>query len=603
MVDVRDLTVVIARSAAEVVSEVSFAIEKGSILGLVGESGSGKTTMALALMNFARRGLKVSKGSVRFGGKDVLDISGRELQSLRGSEISYVAQDPSSALNPALRVRTQIEEVIEAHQGASDQAQVRDRVGELLAEVGLDKIPQVLDRFPHQLSGGQQQRVVLAMAFACKPRLIVLDEPTTGLDVTTQKLVLQTLRELCVSYDCSAVYISHDLAVVATVADHLAVAYAGQIVEFGDTPQVFSDPQHPYTRSLLSAIPSVRKRSLVVGLPGESPRPGSKPEGCYFAARCPSAEPACALTAPQTLMIADDDSRWVRCRRASEDGWSDTRSEERTSHLEVCGVRPDPPLSTVAEGREALTVAGLSASYGKREVIHDVSIEVTSGRCLAVVGESGSGKTTLAMCIAGLHREWTGDVLLNGTSIPHEARRRSKATLSAVQLVFQNPYAALNPRKQVSEIIGRPLRSLGIETGPGSRDLRVAEVMQECLIPEKLARSYPAELSGGERQRVAIARALVSRPSVLICDEITSALDVSVQATVVDLLLRLRDRQGLGILFVTHDLALVRSIADSVAVMRDGEVVENGSADSVFGSAADSYTRQLLADTPSVREA
>jgi len=246
---------------------------------------------------------------------------------------------------------------------------------------------------------------------------------------------------------------------------------------------------------------------------------------------------------------------------------------------------------------------GLSAAYGQHEVIHDVSIDVSSGRCLAVVGESGSGKTTLAMCIAGLHREWTGDLRLNGTSMPHEARQRSRAMLATVQLVFQNPYAALNPRKQVSEIIGQPLRSLRIETDSGLRNLRVAEVMNDCLIPEKLARSYPAELSGGERQRVAIARALVSRPSILICDEITSALDVSVQATVVDLLLRLRESKGLGILFVTHDLALVRSIADSVAVMRDGKVVENGSADSVFGSATDSYTRQLLADTPSVRGA
>ncbi len=580
------LKVVMAGSAADVVDDVSFTVVAGEVLGLVGESGSGKTTVALALMGYARRGLTIAGGSVSLEGQEVIGRSAAELRSLRGASVAYVAQDPTSALNPALKVGTQLREIFAAHPGEQAGGSVDDRIGELLLEVRLDQVSRALESYPHQLSGGQQQRVMLAMAFACRPKLIVLDEPTTGLDVTTQRHVLDSIRGLCRIYRVGAVYVSHDLAVVADIANTIGVMYAGRLVEFGPAARVFRAPAHPYTRGLLRAIPSPTRAHVLEGMEGQPPRPGARPSGCFFAARCEFAEDACQTEFPARNDL-DGAGHWARCIRAAE-----------VSQLPALGelpLREHAPL--VETDRPLLRIEGLDATYVDKPVLYDVSVEVRPQRCLAVVGESGAGKTTLARCIVGLHSSWTGTIEFDGQPLAHDRRKRPRDVIRSLQYVFQNPYTSLNPRKTVGRLVEQPLREL-FDLRRAERDSRVVAALEDAALNAEYLNRYPDQLSGGERQRVAIARALVSEPKLLVCDEVTSALDVSVQAAIVELLHRLKSERGLTLVLITHNLALVRSLADDVVILRDGRVVEQGQA--VLDSPQTDYSAQLLADAPSL---
>jgi peptide/nickel transport system ATP-binding protein len=586
-VTVRDLRIT-TTSGVEVVHDVSFEIHPGEVLGVVGESGSGKTTVGLSLLGHARRGLKIAGGTILLGEQDIRAMNDGELRRLRGSLVSYVPQDPASSLNPALRIGTQIREVLEAH-GSTDDKENAARIAEMMREVALSDDPAYLKRYPHQLSGGQQQRVGLAMAFANRPRLIVLDEPTTGLDVTTQSTVLATVRKLSQIHDVAALYVTHDLAVVAAVATRVAVMYAGRIVELGPADRLFDSSGHPYTRRLVGAIPRLTGGRSLVGIPGHAPSPGKRPPGCPFAPRCRLRIDECDDRVPDMLALAPDHES--RCIRAVE--VVDYKQDEYGDPVALPEPETDKPV---------LTIENVVGFYGPIEVLHSINLTLEQGEVLAVVGESGSGKTTTARAIAGLHHDWTGSIRLGENELAKSARARSTDIRRQIQYIFQNPYGSLNPRKTIGESVGQPLGVFDIASGRKAETM-VGEMLEQVSLSASYARRYPDQCSGGERQRVAIARALISKPSILICDEITSALDVSVQAAIVELLGELQRELGLSMVFVTHNLPLVRSIAQRVAVLADGSIVEYGETAKILANPNQEYTRHLISDTPSLETA
>lgn len=577
---VSGLRVSLMGTDVDVVDEITFSVGQGEVLSLVGESGSGKTTVALALLGYARRGLQITSGRVEVDGDNVLSLRGRELRSMRGSRISYVPQDPASALSPGMRIGAQLREVLLAHR--SMVGDVEERIEELLEEVSLDSTPEVLRRYPHQLSGGQQQRVAIAMAFACRPSLIVLDEPTTGLDVSTQRHILETVRSVASAYGVAAVYVSHDLAVVGDLATRVAVMYAGRIMELGSTEALFRRPLHPYTGGLLAAVPSKTKAETLVGIEGQPPHPTRRPPGCEYEPRCPISIPEC-LNEIEPTVLSD---RLVRCLRA-EEARQEAAPSFRTRAIDAPPVGRGPELS----------VRAVSASYGASRVLHDVSLTIQSDQCVAVVGESGSGKTTLARSIVGLHSEWEGEITFGDSVLAGGATTRPKSTLREIQYIFQSPYSSLNPTKTVGQILEQPLQHY-FELPKSEMFSRVQSVLSDVSLDRDMMERYPGELSGGQRQRVAIARALIVEPRLLVCDEVTSALDVSVQAIVVELIRNLQVKRNLSILFITHDLALVRSVAQTCIVMAAGRVVEGGLTREVLDSPREAYTAKLMDDVP-----
>jgi peptide/nickel transport system ATP-binding protein len=578
---VNELHVTLTGRPIDVVAEVSFRLDPGEILGLVGESGSGKTTAALAILGYARPGLSIVGGSVTTSGKEVLGRSQSQLRELRGKVLTYVPQDPSSSLNPAMRIGRQLMDVLSEHGFGSGAAERRSRMQEMMQEVSLPSDEAFLFRYPHELSGGQQQRVAIAMAFACRPRVAVLDEPTTGLDVTTQASVLNTVRHLSETHRTAAVYVSHDLAVVAELSNRIAVMYAGRLIEQGPTAEITNAPVHPYTRKLIEAIPDPKQRHDLGGIPGQVAPLGSRVPGCSFASRCEFAEEACRTGTILEEQIGPGHS--VRCRR-----WKTVAAKPRPA------VKRHAPNLREVLGEELLRIEGLAAWYGKNEVLHGATLSIRKGKCLALVGESGSGKTTLARAISGLHQQARGEVRLNGEIVPWGLRRRSPELLRAIQYIFQNPYSSLNPRKNVRELLKQPLRQFGSDWG----EERVSTLLGQVSLSSRHAGRYSSQLSGGERQRVAIARALAVSPQLLICDEITSALDVSVQASILSLLARLHAETSLTVLFVTHNLAIVRAVADDVVVLNNGVIVEAGPVDELLDNPKDAYTQALLRDTP-----
>jgi peptide/nickel transport system ATP-binding protein len=581
--EVESLRVDLKHTPVDVVADVSFRVQAGEILGLVGESGSGKTTVALALLGYARRGLQIAGGAVRLDGREILSMSEKDLASLRGAEISYVPQDPASALNPILRVGAQLREALHVHPSITDN--IDQRIEEVLEEVKLDPGSDLLKRYPHQLSGGQQQRVSLAMAFACRPRLIILDEPTTGLDVTTQRHVLNTIRRLCHEYGVAAVYVSHDLAVVRELVQSVVVMYAGRQIEVGSTKAIFEAPAHPYTIRLLRAAPSVERAETLEGIEGQPPRPGQRPVGCSFAARCSIVTDECLRSQPPNVLLRDN-AHTARCFRAAE-----RVNFPRTSQVARVGSR------ATLRADESLVVSVLTANYGRTEVVHSVDFEVGPGQALAIVGESGSGKTTLARCLVGMHASWTGDVTFQGQKLEKSVRDRPASIQRAIQYIFQNPYTSLNPRKTIGQLIAQPFEHF-VHHSNVEVDERVVKVLEDVSLSSRFLHHYPDQLSGGERQRVAIARALIVEPSLLVCDEVTSALDVSAQAVIVELLRELQREHNLMILFITHNLALVRSIGQRVVVLSEGRVVESGLVDEVLERPKDPYTIRLMEDVP-----
>jgi len=584
LVEMRDVRVE-SPSGEPILEGVSLSLAAGEILGVVGESGSGKTTAALTLLGYTQGGARITGGSVTIAGEEVQVTSERAARQMRGRLVSYVPQNPGTALNPSMRIGEAIGQMITAHR---DENPPEGVISAALANVHLPGTNQFQRRYPHQLSGGQQQRVCISVAVVCEPPLVVLDEPTTGLDVVTQSRIIAELLRLRKEQGISMIYVSHDLAVVAQIATRIAVMYAGRIIEEGPASEILRRPRHPYTTGLLSSIPDHMHPRVLTPMPGVAVGIGERPAGCSFAPRCSLRIDACEQAVPDLRPVGPD--RFARCLRAEE------------------VLPPDRPILAFDRRRQdgdqiALTVSNLRAEHRSRHetvvAAEDVSFRIERGSCVALVGESGSGKTTIARTIVGLHPIAGGEIRLGDERLNPTIRRRSADQRRRIQIIFQNPADALNPRHTVRSSIARPaslLRGLSMREANAEVD-RLLELVR---LPRRAAERYPIELSGGERQRVGIARALAAKPEVVVCDEVTSALDVSVQAAVLKLLDDLRNDLGLGLLFITHDLGVVATIADYVLVLEHGHVCEAGPVQTVLTKPEQPYARRLLGAAPSI---
>jgi peptide/nickel transport system ATP-binding protein len=555
-----------------VLDGLDLEVPAGSLTAVLGPSGCGKTTLLRLLGGFER----ADAGSVRLGAKVLCDESTHLAPERR--EIGFVPQE--GALFPHLDVAANV------GFGLARAERRGGRVEELLSLVDLDGLGR---RLPHQLSGGQQQRVTIAMACVCEPPVAVLDEPTTGLDVLTQDRILFELDRLRSEQGMAMVYVSHDLAVVSRMADRIVVMYAGRVVENARAAEVIERPRHPYTRALVAAIPDFRHPRSLRGIPGVSVGVGEWPRGCAFAARCDHAGEQCSEAVPALAEAAP--GHVVRCCRTSALAPVARPADGLRAHAPAASERP------------LLEVTSLEARYRSgragRPAVAGVSFAIEPGRCVALVGESGSGKTTIGRCLAGLHTPSAGSIAFAGAALAGHAGARPLDVRRRIQIVFQNPFESLNPRHQVKRSIARPLRVLcGLSRR--TADERVGQLLERVRLPKRIGDRFPVELSGGERQRVAIARALAAEPELLICDEVTSALDVSVQAAVLELLQELQRELGLSMLFITHNLGVVACVADSVLVMDKGELCESGQVAAVLEHPSHEYTRRLLAAAPTL---
>lgn len=585
VLSVRNLRVVADDSGESIVDGISLDLRPGELIGIVGESGSGKTTTVLSMLGHAARGTSIVTGSVDVAGESVLDLKPNDLRRFRGGTISYVAQNAGRALNPAYRIGRSLADIVQ-----TDGAHRQTRIDDALAAVDLPGSTEFLRRLPHQLSGGQQQRVIIAMALSGEPKVVVMDEPTTGLDVVTQAAVIGEIHRIRAIRDIAIVYVSHDLAVVSQLADRVAVMYAGRVVEEGRASTVLANPAHPYTRGLVQSTPDHTRPSRLDPMAGAAVGVEDRPPGCAFAPRCPQQSTACLDAQPPTRANAPE--RTVECFHAEQ-----TPPPSPREPLEPLEVRSATPL---------LEVRGLSASHRNRGQVvvaaSDIDIELRKGECVALVGESGSGKTTISRSIIGLKVPDGGTIRFKDEDVPPAARRRTLQQRQGIQYVFQDPYDSLNPRRRVGDELVRTIHVLGTHTRRDAR-AEARRLLALVRLPESLERRYPHQLSGGERQRVAIARALASDPEVLICDEITSALDVSVQAAILELLAELRRELGLSMLLITHDLGVVSVSADRVLVLRDGEICESGDVRDVLSAPQNTYTKKLIAAAPTLMDA
>jgi peptide/nickel transport system ATP-binding protein len=585
---VEGLRIDLVSSGLPVVEDISFTVGPGETLALVGESGSGKTTTALALLGFARPGLRIEAGEIAIGGQTLPLDDERAARGLRGRLVSHVPQEPGASLNPSLRIGDALRDVLRAH--LPDEP-LEGGVVQALRRVNLPATPEFLHRYPHQLSGGQQQRVMIAMALSCRPRLLVLDEPTTGLDVVTQAHILSEIKLLHAQHQVSMVYVSHDLAVVSQVADRIGVMYGGRIVEEGPTETVLRDPRHPYTRGLIGAVPDHLAARRLHGIPGVAVSVTDRPAGCAYAPRCPLRTPRSEVEQPPLEEISP--GHLVRCFE-----WRRVAALEAVGEVRELAPRTEEPALLRVEELEA----GHRSHRDRVVAAAGISFELASGECLGLVGESGSGKTTIARCVVGLHQPSGGRILLGGDLLAARARDRTREQRRRCQIVFQNPYESLNPLRRVGDQVAHAARVL---RGLGPRDARAEtlRLLELVRLPARTADRFPRELSGGERQRIAIARAAVAQPDVIVCDEITSALDVSVQAAVIELLADLRESFGVSLLFITHDLGVVASIADRVLVLDRGRICEEGPIEQVFRSPTHPRSRELLDAAPRLASA
>ncbi len=580
----------------QVLRGVSFSIAPGEAYGLVGESGCGKSTAAFAAMRYLPRNGKITNGSILFEGKDIVDINDDEVAKLRRSAISMVYQNPATALNPTIRIGKQIAEVFELNGISSADAM-------MMAEQALTKVQiadpaRVMRRYAHQLSGGMAQRVVIAMALASNPRLLVMDEPTTGLDATVEAEVLDLVRELRRDTGTAVLFISHNLGVIRNMCDRVGVLYAGALVEQGATSELFSNPSHPYTVGLLRCIPRGglhKSTDRLDTIPGTPPALGTNFDGCVFAARCSLADDKCRTQLPE--MVTINGSHVARCFHSDTAG-SMARSIEQIEYT------PQSTGHKAQVGETLLNISHLSKVFNqdghKVRVINDVSLTLGVGETLGLVGESGSGKTTIAKLVLGLTPpEEGGVVTLDGKGLAKTLNRRDVADVGAMQIVFQNPDQALNRRHSVTRIVSRAVERLR-KFSLTAAIARAHELLSGMRVDASLHSVRPVHLSGGLKPRVAIARAFAGAPQIVVCDEPTSALDVSVQAAILNLLVDLQKKDQTSFIFISHDLGVVRYISDKIAVLYLGRVVEFGTSQRVFSGPFHPYTEALLSSVPNI---
>jgi peptide/nickel transport system ATP-binding protein len=586
-----DVAYRIRGTARKVLRGLSFHIERGEAYGLVGESGCGKSTAAFAAVRYLPRNGEVAAGRIEVNGQDLMSMGARELRSLRQTTVAMVYQDPSRALNPSMRIGRQIAEIFEL--GGLARGQAMSRSAEMLDRVRISDPQRVMERYPHQLSGGMQQRVAIAMALARNPALLILDEPTTGLDVTVEAEVLDLIEKLRFEFDTAILFISHNLAIVARLCERTGVLYAGRLVEEGPTLRLFESPRHPYTVGLLRCLPRPERRKSVARLdtiPGFPPAPGAAPPGCIFTARCALATERCRLEEPALIDIG---GRFSRCH-----------------YHALAGDLPriEPALAAApAEATAAgpiLRIENLSKTYRVGDhalaALRDVSLDLLQGETLGLVGESGSGKTTLARSLLGLTAaDPQSRISMNGRTLPSRIGGRAPEDVKALQIVFQNPDSALNRSHAVRRLIGRAIAKLAGLGGAALQE-RLLALTRSVQLPDRYLPQKPRALSGGLKQRVAIARAFAGEPKVVVCDEPTSALDVSVQAAILNLLADLQMTEAVSYIFISHDLSVVRYLADRIAVLYLGRIVEIGPAERVFHGPQHPYTAALLSAVPDI---
>jgi peptide/nickel transport system ATP-binding protein len=592
VVDHLDIAYTVRGRQRPAVRDVSFRITPGQAYGLVGESGCGKSTIALALVNYLPRNGAITGGAVTIDGKDVRSLRDESRRRQRARTVSMVYQDASRSLNPSMRVGRQVAEVFTV--AGCERREAAERAEQALARVRIPDPGGVMRRYPHQLSGGMQQRVVIAMALAVEPALLILDEPTTGLDATVEAEVLDLVAALRETISTSLLFISHNLGVIARMCDRVGVLYAGELVEEGAAREVFDAPRHPYTVGLLRCIPRrdhLKGHGVLDTIPGFLPAPGADVTGCVFTDRCALVEDRCRTVPPPMYPVGDD--RGSRCHL-----------HQRAHELPRSVPHPNELKPDTTTTSPLLRATGVSKTFrSSGTTVHaltDVDIEIRAGETLGLVGESGSGKTTLARVLLGIVDADDGSqVELDGQPLAGRTHDRSREQVKAVQIVFQNPDSALNRRHTVRRLVGRALSKLAGLTG-SARDQRLLELTRSVRLADRYLDLRPGQLSGGLKQRVAIARAFAGAPRLVVCDEPTSALDVSVQAAVLNLLAELQGKEQVAYLFISHDLGVIRYLSDRICVLYLGRVLELGSAEAVFSAPHHPYTEALLSAVPTV---
>jgi peptide/nickel transport system ATP-binding protein len=599
------------RATVHAIDGVSLTVAPGECLGIVGESGCGKTMTALSIMRLLPTGGEITGGRIMLDETDIAALSEPAMEQVRGNQIGMIFQDPLTSLNPTMTIGDQIAESVRLHRGASKAAAL-ERAVEVLGLVGMPKPAERVGNYPHQLSGGMRQRVMIAMALACEPKLLIADEPTTALDVTIQKQILELIDSLRRRLSMAVILVTHDLGVIAGRADRVAVMYAGRIVETAATEVLFANPRHPYTEALFEALPDKTQAGRLYNIPGQPPDLTAPPRGCKFAPRCRYAQEMCRASEPE--LTSPGSSHAFRCFFPV--GEFEAPLEGRPPSGTFDGFAPGPSVSgtgngDLAQGRsdELLRVAHLVKDFtvtsgavlqrkvGAVSAVADVSFTIPKGTTFGLVGESGCGKTTVGRLIVGLEKPTGGAIVVDGRDLASLSSRERRRQARLVQLMFQDSYASMDPRMRVGTILREPL----VIQRAGNRSAqtaRVAELLDEVGLPQAAAERYPHEFSGGQRQRLGLARALMLRPSMIVADEPVSALDVSIQAQILNLMQDLQHEHGLTYLFISHDLSVVRYMADTIGVMYLGKLVEVGPADAVYTAPVHPYTRGLIDTVP-----
>ncbi len=606
LLEVRDLHVRFetSRGTVRAVEGISYTVNRGEVVAVVGESGCGKSVSALAIMRLLARTGRVTNGAILFEGQNLLDLSEEQMREKRGRDISMIFQEPMTSLNPVLSIGEQVMEPLKIHLNMTDE-QATARALELLQLVGITDGPRRLEQYPHHLSGGMRQRVMIAIGLACNPKLIIADEPTTALDVTIQAQILELMKELSRRLGIALIVITHNLGIVARYADRVNVMYAARIIEQGSADHVFLEPAHPYAIGLMRSIPRLDlprgvKLETIEGLPPDLRNP---PPGCRFAPRCRYRIEACTQIDPPLLEVGAGHAS--ACIRAKEilAGTLVAPFERGATSTQVFAQTGAEPLLSVDHLKKYFAVKAAGAGFLSSETstvkaVDDVSIHVMPGETLGLVGESGCGKTTVGRAVLRLDEPTDGTIRFGGADITHANHADMRGVRRKIQVIFQDPYSSLNPRMTVGQIIGEPMRVYKLVPNRKAEHERAAELLTQVGLFPYMAERYPHELSGGQRQRVGIARALALEPTFIVCDEPVSALDVSIQGQIINLLEDLQERLGLSYLFIAHDLAVVRHISDRVAVMYLGRVVELADRDELYASPQHPYTKALLDAAP-----
>jgi peptide/nickel transport system ATP-binding protein len=604
ILEIEDLNISFFVRAGEIPAVMDFSckVMPGEAMGLVGESGCGKSTVALGIMrDMGNRG-RITKGKIKFRGRDMGEMSDEELREIRGSKIAMIYQEPMASLNPAMKIGQQLMEVLLIHEKVSKK-EAYDRSLEMLNSVKLPDPARIMDSYPHQISGGQQQRIVIAMALLSKPDLLLLDEPTTALDVTVEAGIVELVKELAENTGTSMLFISHNLGLILETCDRITVMYSGEAVETGTVNEVFDEMRHPYTQGLFNSIPlpgADKNSRPLVSIPGQLPLPMERPRGCNFGPRCYHYnEEICNADAVHMQPVGDSERHQSRCMRIGEIDW-DQEPERRLV------ADPTTPGDVVLDIRDLKKYYDVAANKifggGDTRTVkanESISFQARESETVAIVGESGCGKSTLAKVLLGLETATDGDVMLGSLAIGDtEVNERNKKTVASVQMVFQNPFDTLNPSHSVGAQIMRTLEKFGIGANDNERRARMLELLDLVKLPRAFAERMPRQLSGGQKQRIGVARAFAGQPKVVVADEPVSALDVSVQAAVTELLMDIQREAKTTMLFISHDLSVVRYIADRVVVMYLGHIVEQGMTDQIFSPPYHPYTEALLSAIP-----